>query len=128
MANFRILANLTFCYCYFWRFVSPSMVSLSPSFVGFTWLPSIVIAKANVTFEFFLGSIHLSRSRPSNAYRGMFVGFQVSISWSMGEFTIPLSFYHGGVSSFHQHNFIFPCIYQSKFTQAMRHSLNTAQR
>ena len=77
------------------------MVSWSPSFVGFTWLPSIVIAKANVTFEFFLGDIHLSHSRPGNTYRGMFVGFQVSVSCSMGEFNIPVSFYRGGVNSFH---------------------------
>ena len=101
MVNFCILANLMFCQCYFWQFLSPSMVSYSPSFVGFTKLPSIVIAKANVTFEFFPSGIHLSRSRPGNAYRGMFTGFQVSVSCGMGEFAIPVSFYHGGVGSFH---------------------------
>ena len=54
MANFHILANLKFWQCYFWRFLSPSMVSWSPSFVGFTWLPSIVIAKAMLHLSFSL--------------------------------------------------------------------------
>lgn len=47
VANFHILANLMFFQGYFWRFMSSSMVSWSPSFVGYTWLPRIVIAKAN---------------------------------------------------------------------------------
>ena len=52
MANFRNLANFTFSQCYYWRFLSPSMVSGSPSFVGFTWLARFVIAKAMLHLSF----------------------------------------------------------------------------
>ena len=121
MANFRILANLTSCQCYFWRFLSPSMVSWSPSFVGFTWFPSIVIAKAMLRLNFSLAvfAFHAANhvtlivecspgfkfpfhavweNSPSPGFKFMFHAL-----WEVEEsarFANTISFFRGGVGSF----------------------------